>query len=154
MIVLLSACKDKRVTQDILDTHNTPPQEFGMRDWKLHPPKTEFEKLAYFYEGFQKNRRRGVLRSELHIYDESKNVVGILKPGLIIHSPSLDDVGDTDLSDNDRMKVLFDLPASAQVEWLQDTDMERLGAIWYRNTATVAEIPDRGEQAVPSDGHN
>lgn len=115
----------------------TPPQEFGKRDWNKHPPATEFEKLAFFHETFQESRYRAVLKTGLTLRDEGGNVVAHLKPGLIVHSPSMTDVDDTDLSDNRREKILFDLPAGTELEYLQQADRATLGETWYRNAASI-----------------
>ena len=123
-----------------------PPQEFGKRDWDKHPPTTEFEELAYHYERFQRSRYRAVLKNELYLYDDEGRIVGYLKPGLIVHSSSMDDVEDTDLYDNKRRKILFDMPTGAVVERLMSIDSARFGMMWFRNDAVIAPINNNGEQ--------
>ena len=147
LAIVLIGCAEKQPFSINSPIDIQPSQELGKRDWTLHPPKTDFEELAYVYEGFQKSRRPGILESELEIYDKLGNIVGILKPGLIIHSPSMDDVDDTDLSSNNRQKVLFDLPIAAAVKWLEESDEERLGVMWYRNSAKVVKQNHNSEQS-------
>lgn len=145
---MVSGCNDDNGNVSDVEKPTVPPQEFGKRDWKSHPPTTEFEELAFFYEGFQESRYRAVLKTDLNLYDNEGQLVASLKPGLIIHSSSMDDVGDTDLSDNNRNKILFDLPAGAEIEWLKDADQERLGEMWYRNEAAM---PKRSENSEPGE---
>ena len=110
------------------------------RDWDEDPPRSEAEELLYLHETFAKNRNKARLESEIHLLDAQGEIVGILKPGLIVHSPGLDDLDDTDLGDNSRRKVLFDLPTGARITRIHESEMDGrrlLGRHWFRSDSRL-----------------
>jgi hypothetical protein len=66
---------------------------------------TDTEYLRKFSQGRYAVR----LRAPVVLRTQTGEVVGRLEPGSIIQSPSIDDVGDADISDNWRMKVVFNI---------------------------------------------
>lgn len=78
--------------------------------------RSESELNMEFRKVFFENRYAVRLKEPIVLKNHAGEVVGRLEPGCILQSPSIDDCEDVDLSDNDRMKVLFDVADRPQWE--------------------------------------
>jgi len=147
LAIFCSACGETSSSKE--EGLTIPNRDFGKGNGDEHPPGTKIEELpsaGEVLEAYALPRRRYVLRSELILYGEDGNVVAHLKPGLVIQSPSLDDVPDTDIGDNDRVQVLFDIPNEVQWELLEKKDKPRWRRTWYRHKALLSADAKDSEQ--------
>ena len=69
-----------------------------------------------YLKKFSENRYAVRLKAPLLLRNQAGEVVGRLEAGCVLQSPSIDDVGDVDVSDNQRMKVVFDISDRSQWE--------------------------------------
>lgn len=107
--------------------------------YQKHKVGRESELYMRFYKEFLENRYAVRLKEPIVLKNHAGEVVGRLEPGCILQSPSMDDCGGVDLSDNDRMKVVFDVADRPQWE-----EVEGLPALNGTPVSPTAPPPSAG----------